>query len=56
MKTLARRSTKRLISAFSASLNPINRLGTGTFGLRERLGCVALLVVAAAVMRLFLAK
>jgi hypothetical protein len=56
MKTPARKSTKRLVSAFSSSLSPINRLGAATFGLRERLCCVALVAVAAAVMRLFLAK
>jgi hypothetical protein len=56
MKKLARKSSKRLTSAFSTSLSPINRLGAATFGLRERLCCVALLVIAAAVMRVFLAK
>lgn len=56
MKTLASKSAARITSAFSYSLSPINRIGASTFGLRERLCCVALLAVVATAMRLFLAK
>lgn len=44
------------VDAFSTSLAPINRTGKFLFGLRDRIGCVSLLVAFVALMRLFISK
>ncbi len=56
MKPFSDKSKSPTKSAFCASLAPINRVNAFTFGLLDRLCCVAVFAMVMMLMRLFLAK
>ena len=56
MKPFSDKSKSPTKSAFYASLAPINRVNAFTFGLLDRLCCVAVFAMVMMLMRLFLAK